>query len=166
MRIGIANAQAIDQIMAIYDHARQIMRRNGNMGQWTNGYPTRELILNEINAQQLYAVTDDDGELLGVFSFIVGNEPTYDTIYEGEWFNDEPYGVVHRLATSGLRPGVGAHCINWCLEQHPHLRIDTHADNTIMQHLLLSLGFTRCGTIRLNNGDPRIAFQKERMPLS
>ena len=41
-----------------------------------------------------------------------------------------------------------------------NVRIDTHADNAIMQHNILKHGFRFCGTILLANGDPRLAYQK------
>ena len=53
-------------------------------------------------------------------------------------------------------------CVAWCAERQPHLRVDTHADNAPMLHLLPALGFVRCGIIHVADGTPRIAF--ERLP--
>ena len=39
-----------------------------------------------------------------------------------------------------------------------NLRIDTHADNAPMQHVLEKAGFARCGTIYCQDGSPRVAF--------
>lgn len=39
------------------------------------------------------------------------------------------------------------------------IRIDTHADNKTMQHLIEADGFTRCGIIYIADGTPRIAYQ-------
>ena len=36
----------------------------------------------------------------------MGDDPTYQQIYEGTWLNNEPYGVIHRLATNGKQKGV------------------------------------------------------------
>ena len=44
--------------------------------------------------------------------------------------------------------------------QTKHLRIDTHHDNAIMQHVILKNGFTRCGIIHIASGAERIAFEK------
>ena len=41
-----------------------------------------------------------------------------------------------------------------------HLRIDTHADNHIMQHLILKNGFEQCGIIHIADGSERIAYEK------
>jgi hypothetical protein len=38
------------------------------------------------------------------------------------------------------------------------IRIDTHRDNFIMKHILAKYGFTECGVIYLESGDPRDAY--------
>jgi hypothetical protein len=89
-----------------------------------------------------------------------GKEPNYARIYEGQWLNDEPYGVVHRVASKTGKRGVASFCLNWCFEQCRNLRIDTHRDNIPMHNLLIMLGFVPCGIIYLENGDERIGYQK------
>ena len=93
-----------------------------------------------------------------VFALIPGDDPTYGYI-DGSWLNDAPYAAIHRVASSGKRKGVLQECLDYCIAKHQNLRIDTHFDNKIMQHLLEKYGFQRCGTIYLENGDPRIAYQ-------
>jgi RimJ/RimL family protein N-acetyltransferase len=46
------------------------------------------------------------------------------------------------------------------MAQIPNIRIDTHRDNAIMQHLLEKNGFVKCGIIYVEDGSPRIAYQK------
>ena len=46
------------------------------------------------------------------------------------------------------------------LEHCESLRADTHEDNKIMQHLLEKNGFVRCGIIHVEDGTPRVAYQK------
>ena len=46
------------------------------------------------------------------------------------------------------------------LSAEPNIRVDTHSDNHIMQHLLARHGFTLCGTIYLASGSPRLAYQR------
>ena len=69
--------------------------------------------------------------MIGTFYFIQGKdiEPTYRNITEGEWLDDSPYGVVHRIASDGSQKGVGSFCVNCAYEQCGHIRIDTHGDN-------------------------------------
>ena len=69
------------------------------------------------------------------------------------------------LAAAGRHPGVAAAVITWCLEHCESLRADTHADNKIMQHLLEENGFTKCGIIHVEDGTPRIAYQKMSLTL-
>ena len=100
---------------------------------------------------------------MGVFYYEYGAdvEPTYSVIEEGSWKNNAPYGVVHRIASDGSIKGVGAFCINWAFEQCGHLRIDTHSDNTVMQNLLLKLGFEKRGIIYVReDNSPRLAYEK------
>ena len=73
-----------------------------------------------------------------------------------------PYHVIHRLASDGSVKGVGRAVFGWCMERCGNLRVDTHADNTTMLSLLDRLGFTRCGTIYVEDGTPRTAFQWHR----
>lgn len=84
-------------------------------------------------------------------------------IYEGAWLNDEPYGVIHRLATNGKQKGVSEACLDWCFERWPNVRVDTHRDNKVMQHILTKYGFQRCGIIYVKNGTERIAYQMKRL---
>ena len=95
------------------------------------------------------------------FAFILGPDPTYAVIEDGQWLNDTlPYGTIHRLASAGKRKGVAADVITWCLEHCESLRADTHADNKAMQHILEETGFTRCGVIHVADGSPRFAYQR------
>ena len=43
MEIRKASVQDLDQIMQIYEKAREFMRTNGNAEQWGDEYPSREL---------------------------------------------------------------------------------------------------------------------------
>lgn len=162
MDIRLAHIDDMDAVMRIFQAARAYMRSEGNVSQWEDAYPPRELILQEIEAAHFYCV-ELEGEVVGVFSFIVGVEPTYAVIYDGSWQYDEPYGVIHRLASNGAVSGVGDACFAWCKQQHSYLRVDTHRDNKTMQRILQRQDFTRSGIITLSrNGDTRIAYEWKR----
>ncbi|HIV44560.1 MAG TPA: N-acetyltransferase [Candidatus Faecalibacterium avium] len=154
-----ANRFELDQIMEVYARARALMAQNGNPTQWGDNYPSRQLIEEDILSNRLF-VCVINGELEAVFAFILGEDPTYKKIEDGQWLANGPYGTLHRLASAGHRPGVARMVIEWCLEHCESLRADTHADNKIMQHVLESNGFTRCGIIHVADGSPRIAYQK------
>ena len=86
-------------------------------------------------------------------------EPTYDYI-EGAWLTDEPYGVIHRIASYPDVHGVFSAIIDFAAARYPHLRIDTHRDNRIMQHVITAAGFTYCGIIWLPDGTERLAYER------
>lgn len=148
----------LDRLMEIYEGAKRFMARTGNPNQWIDGYPSREVIAADISKGHCH-VWEEDGEIIAAFALIVGNDPTYSRIDDGQWLNDLPYAVVHRLASSGKRGGIGRDCLQWCVERHRNLRVDTHADNRVMQRTLENMGFRRCGIIYCHNGTPRIAYQ-------
>lgn len=159
MIIQNAVLENLDAILEIYQQTRTFMRQQGNHNQWTGGYPSRELMESDILSGNCY-VCMEDSEIIGVFCYFPGPDPTYANIYDGQWHNDEPYGVIHRIAVTSHRKGVADECYRFALEQCPNLRIDTHEDNIPMQRSLAKNCFLRCGIIHLENGDPRIAFQK------
>ena len=159
MEIRKAKLDELDALMAIYDGARVYMRENGNAEQWGNGYPSKELIRTDIETGHCH-VCVEDGEILGVFCYFEGEDPTYQTVYDGKWLNDKPYGVIHRIAVARHRKGVASFCFAHCFALCKNLKIDTHRDNIPMQRSLAKNGFTLCGTIFLESGAPRMAYQR------
>lgn len=145
----------MERILEIYDHARKFMVDNGNPTQWKDGYPQREMLEEDIRLERLYVVESD--QVCGVFMFTIGEDPTYVHI-EGSWGCDRPYGVIHRIA--GIGGGIFETALEYCTEQIHHLRIDTHADNKPMQHVVKKAGFIRRGIIYVADGTPRIAYDR------
>jgi len=149
----------LPKVMQIYAEARQIMAESGNPTQWKHGHPRQEIIENDIAAGLSY-VCCNGCNVLAVFYFDTAPDLNYAKI-DGTWKNDEPYGVVHRIARAHDAKGAGAFCLNWCFEQIPNIRIDTHKDNTPMLKLLPNLGFEYCGIIWLEEiAEERMAFQR------
>lgn len=151
----------IPEVMEIYALARSFMAKTGNPVQWGDGYPKEELIREDV-AQGVSYVAEFDGRIETVFMYSVTDDPTYHVIEDGNWLNDEPYGVIHRIASRGEVRGAGSMCLQWGFEQCGNVRIDTHDDNKVMQHVLEKNGFVRCGRIYTWDGSPRVAFQKIR----
>lgn len=158
LSIRQAKFEDLESILLVYEAARQFMRSHDNPTQWQGGYPYREVLEEDIEIGQLY-VAELDEEIRGVFALIPGIDPTYGYI-DGTWHYEGPYAAIHRVASSGKAKGVLAACVAYCGERHPHLRIDTHKDNYVMQKALAKLGFSQCGIIYLENGDPRIAYDR------
>ena len=150
----------LPRMLAIYEHARAYMASLGNPHQWgDSGYPSASLLREDIARGISYVVTDREDEVVATFVFVEGEDPTY-SIIEGAWLNEQPYGVIHRLASSGREKGIARIVFDWCSQRSCNLRVDTHAQNLVMQHLFLSLGFVPCGTIFLPDGSPRFAYQR------
>ena len=161
MTVRKAEERDVPRLMEVFRQARAIMRADGNTRQWAGEYPSRDVVLEDISLGRCYAIEDDAGAVVGTFAFIEGVEPTYDRIYDGAWLEDTlPYATIHRLASTLDSRGVAAACFAWAWQQCKNLRVDTHADNHIMQHCIQKAGFTYCGIIFLADGAPRLAYQK------
>lgn len=160
MIIKKATAADLDRCLEIYKNAREYMRQNGNPDQWGTEYPYEHLIVEDIEIGRLY-VADCDGSIEGVFLMESGPDDTYLEI-EGEWLNEEPYYVIHRIASSGRVKGVVKAAVEFALKHTQNVRIDTHEKNLTMQSVLTRLGFKHCGTIYVfapwEGKSPRMAY--------
>lgn len=162
MKIRLSHLDDLERIMEIYAFAREFMAAHGNPNQWgPTRWPPEDLIREDIRDSKSY-VCEEDGRVVGVFYFDHGVdiEPTYRNIENGSWKQDSPYGVVHRIASDGSVKGIGSFCLRWAITQSPHLRIDTHGDNHVMQSLLEKLGFEKRGLIYVTEDPyPRFAYE-------
>lgn len=153
-----ARAEDLPALTPIYDAARRFMAEHGNPTQWAaTGYPDRQDLEEDLARKQLY-VFEENGVLHGAFVLQFGEEPNYREI-DGAWLSEAPYGTIHRIASDGAVPGLFDACLAFCREKISHLRIDTHKNNTIMRHLITSRGFLPCGTVWVEDGTSRLAFE-------
>lgn len=151
-------------IMRVIEAAKGIMRSSGNMHQWIDGYPSEEVIRADMSSKAGF-VMETGGEVVAYFAFLPSPEPTYATIYDGQWLDDtQPYHVVHRIASYPYVHGVFRDIMDYCFAIDSNIRIDTHRENSIMQHVVTMYGFAYCGIIYLKNGDERLAYQMTSMP--
>ena len=160
MNIRKTTEKDIQPVMQIFAKAREIMRKSGNFKQWPVGYPSEKAVINDIKNNNSYVVENENNTIVATFAFIIGPDPTYSYIEGGKWLNDEAYGTIHRIASSGECKGIMSKVLDYCSKFVSNIRIDTHEDNSIMRHLLDKNGFKHCGTIYLLDGNPRLAFQK------
>ena len=163
MKIRHTEQKDLSRIMEIYEIARRYMALHGNPNQWgPTKWPPEHVIREDIEKRLGY-VCEENGRIVGVFHYNYGKdiEPAYRIIENGNWKDDSPYGVVHRIAVDGSVKGTGTFCLQWALEQCGHMRIDTHPDNKTMQNLLEKLGFERRGIIHVTEDNyPRYAYEK------
>ena len=159
MLIRPATESDLLSLRPVFDAAKGIMRADGNFEQWSApGFPGEDLLLFDIARGGGYVI-EDSSRIVGYFALLPSPEPTYDYI-EGAWLTDEPYGVIHRIASYPDAHGIFSAIIDFAAAIYPHIRIDTHRDNRIMQHLIAKHGFTYCGIIWLTDGTERLAYER------
>ena len=160
MTVRKARHSDMAEIMMVMEAAKKIMRQSGNLHQWGEGYPSEEVIETDMEKDGGFVI-EDCNRIVGYFAFLPSPEPTYTKIFEGEWLdNEQPYHVVHRIASYPDVHGIFGTVMDFCFSHDTNIRIDTHRDNTIMQHNILKHGFNYCGIIYLLSGDERLAYQK------
>lgn len=156
LMIRLAKKDDLKEILHVFKIAREFMKITGNPNQWGDNYPNQEILQEDILLNRLFVFQEND-EILGAFVYFEGVEPTYNKI-DGAWKDNSSYGVIHRVANSGKIKGMVKKIIEFT--QNPHLRIDTHKENSVMQHVLEKNGFYPCGIIYLQDGQERIGYEK------
>ena len=84
MKVRQSKKEDIRDIMEIYAMACQFMKEQGNPTQWEEGYPSKQLIEEDILSNHSFVV-EEDGKIVGTFAFIIGEDPTYQIIEKGTW---------------------------------------------------------------------------------
>ena len=172
MQIRPTEHNDLDAVMSIIEEARRTIAALG-IDQWQNGSPNRAMIEEDISLGQGRAVTLN-GEIVGTFALILDGEPTYDIVEEGAWSlpdrtetGEWSYLAIHRVAISVASRGTGVSTaiIRYAEDTarahgRAALRIDTHEGNVVMRRMLEKHGFICRGVIHLENGDPRVAYEK------
>lgn len=158
MNIRKTRMEELEVLLALYAHARSFMAEHGNETQWGSTYPPRELVEEDILSGHSY-VCERDGRIAATFFYSEEPDACYQHIENGQWLNENPYGVIHRIASDGQSRGTATYCLSWALAQCKNVRIDTHRDNVIMQHLLEKNGFRYCGIVHMKDGTERMAYQ-------
>ena len=172
MMIRTTTPADIPTVMGIIEEARRTIAALG-IDQWQNGSPNEAMITADVQAGQSRVVLRD-GEVVGTFALIENGEPVYTVIEDGEWLTPDKdtagawtYIALHRVAISVAHRGSG---ISTAVIRHAEetarslgrrsIRIDTHEGNVVMRRMLEKHGFIPCGIIHLENGDPRVAYEK------
>ena len=160
MNIRRAKPDELELLTKMYERARIFMAENGNPNQWGKNYPGKSLIASDIDSGCSY-LCEHNSRIIAAFYYKQGPDATYLRIRDGQWLNDRPYWVIHRITSDGSVKGAATFCLNWAFSRCGNLKIDTHQDNKIMQHLLEKNGFKYCGIINADDGSERMAYQKE-----
>ncbi len=172
MHIRKTTSSDLDAAMTVIEEARRTIAALG-IDQWQNGSPNRAMIEEDVDLGQGYCVVTD-GRIVGNFALISDGEPTYDRIDDGAWLTadrDETgrpaYLAIHRVAilVAHRGSGISTAILDYAADTarslgRGSLRIDTHRGNVVMRRMLEKHGFIHCGTIYLQNGDPRVAYER------
>ncbi|MDD3107321.1 MAG: GNAT family N-acetyltransferase [Bacilli bacterium] len=169
--IRSAKKEDILQILEIISEAKALLKSKNSL-QWqdADGYPNYETFMTDLAHNSLYII-EQENTIVGVCSLVRYGEPTYDVIYEGNWLNNDRYYVIHRLAVRKEVYGKKiAKTLMEAMEKIAieegiiNIRCDTAFENDPMNHLLLHLGYHKCGIIHLNRitniDKQRVAYQK------
>lgn len=165
--ISIRPGRPDDGVFAnrMFDLARQSLHAAG-IDQWQGDYPSGADFLEDVRLNR-GLVIELDGVPIGIAAAYIGHDPTYDAI-AGQWLSSgERYGVIHRIAIdpgakrSGAASAVVAYLQDICRGSGIiAMRCDTHEQNLAMRRTLEHNGYRMCGTICVEDGTGRIAYEK------
>jgi len=161
----LADATTIWEIL----QAAILQRKMDGSTQWQNGYPNEGTVESDI--QQGYGYVIEENNMIIAYAAIVfGDEPTYEVI-NGAWMSNQPYVVVHRVATTPTLKGKGIATQLFLMIEKLALeknifsiKVDTNFDNIPMLKIMDNLKYTYCGEIFVS-GFPRRAYEKLLKPL-
>ena len=165
MRIALepARRETLEEYAAILQAGRAFQQAQGFI-QWTEDYPNRNTVLEDLQAGKGYALLVD-GRIAGYMCVDFDGEPAYTEI-DGAWGTEEPYAVVHRMAFGTDFQGKGladtafrqieALCLSRGVQS---IRMDTDFPNLRMQHILEKNGFLKRGVIVFQGGG-KLAYDK------
>ncbi len=158
------NLKDIKAIMEIIEDGRALLKTQGN-GQWQYGYPNEQSIRNDITNDNGYIIRD--GEIIVAYFAATYYEEAYNQLIEGSWLTNLPYMVMHRCAVRKSYHGCGIGKMLFkafediaLSRNYKSLRIDTHAGNKPMFHLLKKCGYIECGRAILPPDKDRQVFEK------
>ena len=161
----LASKEDISCAMSMIQDAKDYHKEIG-LDQWNADYPSLSDIETDVAAQKGYFLCDGE-QKVAYLCFDLDGEANYNEL-EGHWLTpeDSVYLVIHRLAMDKNQRGKGYSSAvfplaeQFCREKGVHsIRVDTLAENQIMQHLIPNAGFTYCGIVYYD-GSPRTAFEK------
>lgn len=154
-----AEKKDIPAVMEIIMQAKKYLAMH-QIPQWQTGYPEEIDIQDDLDHQGGYVAVENN--VVKGYCFIkVMPDHNYDVI-EGKWLNDEPYAVMHRtcIHDSCKGNGIAGMFVETAAEKADNIRADTHEKNRSMRKMLENQGFTACGTVYMEDGTPRIGYQK------
>jgi len=141
-----------------------IRRKKDGSAQWQDGYPNPDVVQNDIEKGQGFALLEGE-TVIGYSAVIINDEPAYAGI-EGKWLSNDNFVVIHRVAISekylgkGLAKMIIGFVEEFALQNNIYsVKADTNFDNVPMMKVFENLGYTLCGEVFFR-GSPRKAYEK------
>lgn len=172
-----ATVDDVPAIVATLEAGRSLLAADG-IDQWQNGTgPDVDLVTEDVERGwgRVFLI---GGQVAATAALIDEPEPAYDQVVEGAWQvrgdaaapagAASPYATIHRVAVAPAFRGmhVAQRFYARLIEEarargFAEIRVDTHADNVRMQHVIASAGFTRACTVLISDDpkDLRWAYQ-------
>lgn len=152
MKIRHAKTEDLDKIMKIVKETVKEMNENGNF-QWDETYPNREVFLNDIKEEALYAAVNENDEVIGIGAANFESFEEYDDL---EWKSGKDDYVIHRLAVDNAYRSTGAAALlmenieNEIMKKGKcFMRTDTNSKNIKAQKFFEKTGYKFVGEIKV-----------------
>ena len=159
----------LERVMKIIEDGREFLKEQG-VNQWQHGSPSRDVIINDINAGISY-IYEKSGELVAT-AVLTTLDEDYEN-YSTFWSENSSYLAIHRLSITkqfrnkGIAREFMEDIHHFAKTQNiKYLRIDTHLDNKTMRKFLSGFGFEEKGVIKLTmknilEDKERVAYELE-----
>lgn len=174
MEIRQATVEDLDAVLGIIADGQAALAGLG-IDQWQGGYPTREMIEEDVAGGHTWLAIADEveatltasrdgsgiepiepGTILGTMAYYADGERDYDFVIEGGWLTESAndatrgpvtYAVLHRLATSAKarRRGVGNALLTDGIERARAQGLASVRVDTHEGNIPMQRGFEKCG---------------------
>ncbi|MFV0246567.1 MAG: GNAT family N-acetyltransferase [Mycoplasmatales bacterium] len=145
----------IDTLLDILKKVKEQMHNIDKLDQWTDNYPNKDVLLNDIKQKQLYVYLVKDI----IVGFGVLNEDFYEAYNQVTWSSNQEARTIHRVCVDPKFKNNGyAYDLFLNLEKEAikqgitYIKIDTFSKNYRMDNLLLKLDYKFLGTMDLHPG--------------
>lgn len=160
IQIRKTQPEEIDHLMNIFEQGKRIMRKSGNLKQWTGSYPSRDLIKKISKLVTAMSVWTKGRYHRDLYlhswqrSYLCPHLRRTMVGRRTSLCHHPPPGQYRRQPRCSRRlPGVVLHPNTELAGRHPPRQ--PHLATHPAKH-----GFRYCGIIYLLNGDERLAYQK------
>lgn len=161
----LSDLPTLDNIL----HQAVIALKQQGVNQWQNHSVTKQDLELTIERQSIVSqpyVWELNNQIIG-FALLQSTDPYYRQLKSGKFSFHGDYFAIHRVMVSDKAIGKRVTKQMFSdIQQIAHsqdiqiLRIDTHPDNSKMQHIIVRENFKYCGTTIVGDGGLRLVYEK------